>query len=125
MGQTKPSRSLTIAARYIFDGSEMRGPATVRISQGRIEDVALGEADAAIRLPPEVILAPGFIDIQVNGGGGVLLNDQPTEAGVRSIVEAHRKYGTTGCLPTLITDRSEVIERLAADAAACLNIPGV
>ena len=61
----------------------------------------------------------------MNGGGGVLLNDQPTEAGVRRIVEAHRKGGTTGCLPTLITDRSEVIERLAAVAEACLKIPGV
>ena len=72
-------------------------------------------------LPADAILAPGFIDIQVNGGGGVLLNDQPTEAGVRRIVEAHRKEGTTGCLPTLITDRSEVIERLAAVAQACLQ----
>jgi N-acetylglucosamine-6-phosphate deacetylase len=72
-----------------------------------------------------VILAPGFIDIQVNGGGGVLLNDQPTEAGVRRIVEAHRSAGTTGCLPTLITDRSEVIEQLAEVAQVCLQIPGV
>jgi N-acetylglucosamine-6-phosphate deacetylase len=55
----------------------------------------------------------------------VLLNDQPTEAGVRSIVEAHRKAGTTGCLPTLITDRTDVVEQLAAVARACLEIPGV
>src|SRR5438128_1685282 len=80
---------------------------------------------ASIHPPADAILAPGFIDIQVNGGGGVLLNDQPTEAGVRRIVEAHRKGGTTGCLPTLISDRSEVIERLAAVAQACQKIPGV
>jgi N-acetylglucosamine-6-phosphate deacetylase len=61
----------------------------------------------------------------VNGGGGVLLNDEPTTEGVRRIVEAHRKAGTTGCLPTLITDRSEVIAQLAGVAAACLEIPGV
>jgi N-acetylglucosamine-6-phosphate deacetylase len=117
---------LTIAAQHIFDGTSMRGPGSVRISDGCIEDINFGEAsNAAIHLPPDAILAPGFIDIQVNGGGGVLLNDQPTEAGVRRIVEAHRKGGTTGCLPTLITDRSEVIERLAAVAQACLKIPGV
>src|SRR3989440_11623003 len=119
--------SLTIAAPHIFDGADMRGPGSVRISQGRIESITFGEAEAraSIHLPADAILAPGFIDIQVNGGGGVLLNDQPTEAGVRRIVEAHRKAGTTGCLPTLITDRSEVIERLAAAAQACPRIPGV
>ena len=127
MGQAASSVPLTIAAQHIFDGGEMRGPGAVKISQGRIEDVSFGEAEAgaSIQLPGEAILAPGFIDIQVNGGGGVLLNDQPTEAGVRRMVEAHRKGGTTGCLPTLITDRCEVVEQLAAVAEACLNIPGV
>ncbi|WOH65203.1 N-acetylglucosamine-6-phosphate deacetylase [Bradyrhizobium sp. BWA-3-5] len=126
MDHAPSSASLIIAAQHIFDGIEMRGPGTVRISRGRIESIGYGEAEPrdAIHLPAETILAPGFIDIQVNGGGGVLLNDQPTEAGVRRIVEAHRKAGTTGCLPTLITDRSEVLERLAAIAENCL-IPGV
>ncbi|MDF0584136.1 N-acetylglucosamine-6-phosphate deacetylase [Bradyrhizobium yuanmingense] len=120
------SASLTIAAQHIFDGTDMRGPGSVRISQGRIESISFDEAaPASIRLPRDAILAPGLIDIQVNGGGGVLLNDQPTEAGVRRIVEAHRKAGTTGCLPTLITDRPEVVERLAVAAQACLDIPGV
>src|SRR4051812_14963618 len=96
---------LTITAQHIFDGTEMRGPGSVTISQGRIEAINLGEAPRdSIRLPSDAILAPGFIDTQVNGGGGVLLNDQPNAAGVRRIVEAHRKAGTTGCLPTLITD---------------------
>jgi N-acetylglucosamine-6-phosphate deacetylase len=127
MGPAGSSASLIIAAQHIFDGTEMRGAGLVRISQGRIESVVLGGADAraSVRLPAAAILAPGFIDIQVNGGGGVLLNDQPTEAGARRIVAAHRKQGTIGCLPTLITDRSEVIERLAAVAQDCLEIPGV
>ncbi|WP_407156127.1 N-acetylglucosamine-6-phosphate deacetylase [Bradyrhizobium sp. STM 3557] len=126
MGQTGSS-SVTIAAQRIFDGAAMRGPGSVRISQGRIESATFGKAEprASIQLPPDAILAPGFIDIQVNGGGGVLLNEQPTEAGVRRVVAAHRKQGTTGCLPTLITDRREVIERLAVVAEACLKIPGV
>jgi len=119
--------TFTIGAAHVFDGMAMRGPASVRISNGRIEGISYGEqkARASMNLPADVILAPGFIDIQVNGGGGVFLNDQPTEAGVRCIVQAHRSAGTTGCLPTLITDRSEVIEQLAAVAQACLQIPGV
>jgi N-acetylglucosamine-6-phosphate deacetylase len=127
MSQAGSSVSLTIAAQHIFDGTEMRGAGAVRISQRRIESVTFGKAEtcASILLPADAILAPGFIDIQVNGGGGVLLNDLPTEAGVRRIVEAHRNKGTTGCLPTLITDCGEVIERLAAVAQACLKIPGV
>src|SRR3954469_8290916 len=127
MGDPRSHDVLAIAATQVFDGIEVRGPGSVRISNGRIESLRFGEAEAraSIHLPADAILAPGFIDIQVNGGGGVLLNDQPTEAGVRHIVEAHRKAGTTGCLPTLITDRSEIIERLAEVAQASLKIPGV
>lgn len=121
-----PSR-FTIAAPQIFDGVRMQGPAQVVISGGRIESVNLGHAPqpGAIVLPADAILAPGFIDVQVNGGGGVLLNDAPTADGVTRIVAAHRKFGTTGCLPTLITDRVDVIERLAIAAPDCLRIPGV
>jgi len=127
MGNSGSSDFLTIAASHVFDGAAMRGPGSVRISNGRIENICFGKLDtsASIRLPDDALLAPGFIDVQVNGGGGVLLNDQPTEVGVRRIVEAHRKAGTTGCLPTLITDRSELIEQLAAVAQACLKVPGV
>src|SRR5436190_406897 len=119
--------SLTIAAQCIFDGNDMRGPGAVRCWRGPSESGTVGEpaARAAIQLPADVILAPGFIDVQVNGGGGVLLNEQPTEAGVRRIVDVHRSAGTTGCLPTLITDNTEVIEQLAAVAQATLKIPGV
>src|SRR3954452_22016973 len=118
---------LTIAAQQIFDGADMRGPGSVTISQGKIEALTIGESGLRdrVHLPADAILAPGFIATQVNGGGGSLLNEQPTAACVRRIVEAHRKAGTTGCLPTLITDRSEVIERLAAVGQACLTIPGV
>jgi len=55
------------------------------------------------------LLLPGFIDVQVNGGGGVLFNDAPTVDGIRSIGAAHRKFGTTGFLPTLISDDLEMV----------------
>jgi N-acetylglucosamine-6-phosphate deacetylase len=61
------------------------------------------------------ILAPGFIDVQVNGGGGVLLNHQPSADIVHTIAEAHRRFGTSGMLPTVITDSPETIAA-AADA---------
>ena len=118
---------LTIAAPQLFDGTALRGPALVTVAGGRIEDVSFtGAAGAAtVTLPPDTILAPGFIDVQVNGGGGVLLNDEPTEAGIRRIAAAHRRFGTTGLLPTLITCNVEVMEALAAAAPAALQSSGV
>ncbi len=72
-------------------------------------------------------LLPGFIDLQVNGGGGVLFNDQPTVEGIASIARAHRRFGTTGLLPTLISDDLGVVERAiaAVDAAIVQGVPGV
>jgi N-acetylglucosamine-6-phosphate deacetylase len=72
-------------------------------------------------------LVPGFIDTQVNGGGDVLFNDEPTVEGLRRIAGAHRKYGTTGMLPTLISDDVDVMRR-AIDAtrdAIAQHVPGV
>ena len=73
------------------------------------------------------MLAPGFIDVQVNGGGGALLNDNPTIGTVRRIAESHRKFGTTGMLPTVITDAPEVLSKAiaAVKAARAENVPGV
>ena len=72
-------------------------------------------------------LLPGFIDLQVNGGGGVLFNDHPTVDGIVVIGEAHRRFGTTGFLPTLISDDLGTVERAirAVDAAMERGIPGV
>jgi N-acetylglucosamine-6-phosphate deacetylase len=63
------------------------------------------------------MLAPGFIDCQVNGGGGAVFNDSPTVETIRRIAEAHRQFGTTGLLPTLISDDTDVT-RAAIDAVA-------
>ncbi len=72
-------------------------------------------------------LLPGFIDTQVNGGGGALFNDAPTVETIATIGAAHRAYGTTGFLPTLISDDlATVAQAIAAvDAAIEAGVPGV
>ena len=73
------------------------------------------------------LLLPGFIDVQVNGGGGVLFNDSRDVDTIRRIGAAHRQFGTTGFLPTLISDDLRVVEEAmrAADAAIQARVPGV
>ena len=72
-------------------------------------------------------LVPGFIDTQVNGGGGVLFNDNPSPATIAQIGRAHRRFGTTGFLPTLLSDDLEIIDRAidAVDTAIAQGVPGV
>lgn len=73
------------------------------------------------------VLAPGFIDVQVNGGGGALLNDNPSVDTVRTIATSHRRFGTVGMLPTVITDAPDVIARAVASVARAMEdgVPGV
>jgi N-acetylglucosamine-6-phosphate deacetylase len=101
----------------LIDGTWREGMG-VLVREGRIAAVVpTGEAGGARRvaLPPEALLAPGFIDVQVNGGGGVLFNDDPSAAGALHIAAAHRRLGTTGILPTLITSEAAAM-RAAAGA---------
>ncbi len=113
----------------IFDGEQILEDRALWVRDGRIEAVV-----AASGLPAGIervdlggnLLAPGFIDTQVNGGGGVLFNDRPDIGGIRAIGRAHRHFGTTGFLPTLISDRREIMEAaLAATRTALSGVPGV
>jgi N-acetylglucosamine-6-phosphate deacetylase len=72
-------------------------------------------------------LAPGFVDTQVNGGGGVLFNDDLSVEAIEAIGAAHRRFGTTGFLPTLISDDLGAIDRAlrAVEAAIAAGVPGV
>ncbi|MDO5620758.1 MAG: amidohydrolase family protein [Paracoccus sp. (in: a-proteobacteria)] len=105
-----------LAPSRLFDGEAFHSGMALRM-QG---DTAL-EWAWADELPPDAALrrfdgiaAPGLIDLQVNGGGGVLLNNAPTVDGLRAIAAAHRGLGTAHILPTLITDAPEVLERTTA-----------
>jgi N-acetylglucosamine-6-phosphate deacetylase len=106
--------AFAITAEQIFDGTQMRLDHAVVIEHGRIADLLpRAQLGAGLRIEPSDggVLAPGFIDVQVNGGGGVLLNDAPTVEGIAKICNAHAKFGTTSLLPTLITDTPEVTAR--------------
>ena len=72
-------------------------------NRGVVPDRQRRDADDIVDLDGGM-LVPGFIDTQVNGGGGVLFNDAPTVDGIAAIGAAHRRFGTTGFLPTLISD---------------------
>ena len=112
----------------VFDGAVLHADAALVVEDGRV--AALLPADEApegerVRLRGGV-LAPGFVDLQVNGGGGVMLNGSPDLDGIRAICAAHGRLGTTGLLPTLITDTAAVTRRAIAAgvAAAEAGVPG-
>lgn len=121
--------AFAIAGARVFDGDALHHGRAVLVENGRIVAVVLdADLPAGMRVARVTgVLAPGFIDIQVNGGGGVLLNDHPTVDGVRTIAAAHRPYGTTGMLPTLVTDtRERMAEAIAAVRGALAEgVPGI
>jgi N-acetylglucosamine-6-phosphate deacetylase len=127
--QANRSSPQAILADRIFDGRAWHDKAAVLVTAGRVVGIApWGEVPAdwpQMRAAPGAFLAPGFIDLQVNGGGGVLLNDRPTADGMRAIARAHRRYGTTACLPTLISDTREQMRSAIAAARAAGDRDGV
>ena len=112
----------------IFDGGRWYDDAALVAGLDGVEGIV--GADAIGDLPVERLdggmLVPGFVDLQVNGGGGVLLNEEPTPDGIRTICTTHAQFGTTALLPTLITDTPEITAAtLAAGiAAAESRLPG-
>lgn len=105
----------TLIADQVFDGEKFHQNLPVTIENGRIISLELSDDCQQIKLAGT--LTPGFIDVQVNGGGGVLFNSNPSVAGLEVISQSHATFGTTGMLPTLITDDISVMAK-AADAIA-------
>jgi len=116
-----------IAADHVFDGTMLRHDCAVVIEDSRIRAVMRrNELPSAIpdrRLPTGAWLVPGFIDTQINGGGDVLFNDDPSPRGIAAIAAAHRRFGTTAMLPTLLSDTPEKMRtaREAIEAAAVVD----
>jgi len=115
----------------VLTGQGIVGGRTLLLSGARIEAL-VGPEDSRCRDAVIVdlggqLLLPGFIDVQVNGGGGVLFNDEPSAESIRAIGAAHRRFGTTGFLPTLISDDLDTIVRAIAAVQTALDagMPGV
>jgi N-acetylglucosamine-6-phosphate deacetylase len=118
-------KTYAVTADIVFDGMSARSDCAV-IVEGANITAMVRRADVPAGIPIETLaggawLAPGFIDCQVNGGGDVLFNDSPTVEGIAAIVAAHRRFGTTSLLPTLITDTPAKM-RAARDAVAAAMV---
>ena len=118
-----------VGGKILVDGSIRDGRA-VLVEHGRIAEIpdesgvpaGLERIDLA-----GATLLPGFVDVQVNGGGGVLFNENPCVATIRTIAETHARFGTTALLPTLISDDLEKVAEAieAVEQAIAQGVPGV
>lgn len=120
-----PPPRRAIAADHVFDGQALHRDTAVVVEGKCIAALVprreIAHGIALESMPQGAWLAPGFIDVQVNGGGDVLFNDDPTPAAIHAIAAAHRRFGTTALLPTFITDRPE---RMMAAVGAVENAMG-
>lgn len=112
-----------IAADLVWADGALRTGLAVGVRDGRIADVRPLGSDTPDRRVH--LLMPGATDLQVNGGGGVLFNADPTARGIAAIRAAHHRLGTHAILPTLITDAPEVMEAAADAIIAAWESPGV
>lgn len=113
----------------LFDGHDWHENAALLVEFGHVSAIVPRDQVPTNAERIELgdgMIVPGFIDLQVNGGGGVLFNNQPDLAGIRTICEAHFQFGTTALMPTLITDTAAVnVAAIAAGKEAmAANVPG-
>lgn len=106
-----------IAAPTVFDGGCFLADHCVIVSDDTVSQILpAGEIPAGLPLTAlrQGTLAPGLVDLQVNGGGGVMLNSVPAAATVQTMVAAHRAQGTTALLPTVMSDTLAVQQAAVA-----------
>jgi N-acetylglucosamine-6-phosphate deacetylase len=115
----------------LFDGEELHQDMAIVMDGDRVVEISAqqefnGEFDESLNLQQH-ILAPGLIDIQVNGGGGVMFNDDPSVETIRKIGAAHRQFGTTGFMPTLISTDIAVMQQAVSAVGQAIDegVPGV
>ncbi|RJL08941.1 N-acetylglucosamine-6-phosphate deacetylase [Paracoccus siganidrum] len=112
-----------IAARRLFDGNRILADHAVEIEDGRIRALRPARPEEALL---EGLLAPAFLDLQVNGGGGAMVDGTTDLAALRHLCATHRRLGAAGILPTLITDTPQATAQVVAAgiAAAQADVPG-
>jgi N-acetylglucosamine-6-phosphate deacetylase len=116
-----------LAPRAIHDGQKLRRNTLLAVRDGRTGAI-LTQADlpAGARVVPlGGVLTAGFLDLQVNGGGDALLNNDQSVGALRTMAAAHRQFGTVGILPTVITDAPEVLARAVDAAIAARGTRGI
>lgn len=111
-----------LAPARLFDGQRLHEGMAIAVADGRVQAIAAAPLNAT-RI--DGTIAPGYVDLQVNGGGGVLLNDTPTSRAMEGIAAAHRALGTVGILPTVITDAPEVLDAAVEAALGAVGRPGI
>jgi N-acetylglucosamine-6-phosphate deacetylase len=118
---------IAITGARIFDGASWHERSALVVNDGKVEGLIAADSPTdAERVPADgAMLVPGFIDLQVNGGGGALLNLTPTVDAIRTICTNYIQFGTTALLPTLITDTAEqnVAVFAAGAEAVAQNVP--
>lgn len=123
------TRPLQFSGARIFDGHDWHDGKALVVEAGTIRGLVAD--DGALSGHDQIdctgqMIVPGFIDLQVNGGGGLMFNDQPTIETIRTMIAAHARFGTTGLLPTLITDdRDHTMRAIDAGSQAwASHLPG-
>ena len=112
-------------AKRLFDGEQFLDDCVLTITNGNITKIDHDTQN--VDVVAQELVVPGYIDLQVNGGGGALFNDSPSVEQLKTMMLAHAKFGTTGMMPTLITDKVSVMAQ-AADAMAQAikeQVPGI
>ncbi len=117
MSTAPDNLDIWLSPDQLFDGQKLLTDTSIHFVNGACAGLSSGSqlpADATVKKLTGLV-TPGFFDIQINGGGGVLYNTSPTQEGLASIADAHHQLGTTALLPTVITDAPDVLEK-AVDA---------
>lgn len=117
-----------ITVAKLFDGENWLHNVVVNFCDGVVESIQpASDVNAGGVASQNLRLVPGFIDVQVNGGGGALFNSAPTLQTLQTMVQAHAGFGSTGLLPTVITDSVAVMQQAADVIASAIasKLPGV
>jgi len=112
-------------AKRLFDGQAFLDDQVLTIVDGQI--IAIDQDISNSDVTVNGLVVPGYIDLQVNGGGGALFNESPSVDNLKIIMSAHAKFGTTAMMPTLITDKVGVMQQAAEAIAQAIDeaVPGI